>query len=227
MKQGEYFSPKRPKGVIVSNSETKTNEWSINPPGGYHGFRLEADISNIKKPEKHQISIFTEDSLWNTYQLTQLPRQLFIPAQKITLKLQQKKSFKKAERLKINYWGEPIDSTILYCSGTHYINETSGQIEDGSGSENYTNFCSCKWIINVPQGQRVRFTFNKMDTEGNVDFVYLVDGQTAVPERIFAKFSGQNIPPVVTSRTNEVLIWFVTDGQTTGKGWQFTWESVE
>jgi len=66
-----------------------------------------------------------------------------------------------------------------------------------------------------------------MDTQPNVDFVYLVDGKTAIPENIFAKFSGQNIPPVVVSRTNEVLIWFVTDKLLTGKGWRVHFEATE
>lgn len=66
-----------------------------------------------------------------------------------------------------------------------------------------------------------------MDTQANVDFVYLVDGQTAIPENFIAKFSGQKQPPVVYSRGNEVLVWFVTDKTSTGDGWQFHYKAID
>ena len=66
-----------------------------------------------------------------------------------------------------------------------------------------------------------------IDTQPNVDFVYFVDGKTAIQENFIAKFIGQNLPPVVVSRTNEVLIWFVTDKTATGQGWEFSYETVE
>jgi hypothetical protein len=80
-----------------------------------------------QKAGRHQLDFFVADSLWNTYQLSQIPNQLFIPSQNLTVKLRNKKSFKKGEQFKLRYLGEPIDSTILYCSGTHYIDETSAK----------------------------------------------------------------------------------------------------
>ncbi|MCK5471138.1 MAG: CUB domain-containing protein, partial [Cyclobacteriaceae bacterium] len=73
----------------------------------------------------------------------------------------------------------------------------------------------------------IKFTFISMDSEPNVDFVYLVDGRTAIPANFIAKFSGQNLPPIVYSKTNEVLIWFVTDKANSGQGWQFHYETVK
>ena len=95
------------------------------------------------------------------------------------------------------------------------------------GENHYANNCSCKWIISVPEGKKIKFTFTAMDSEPNVDFVYLVDGRTAIPENIIAKFSGQNLPPIVQSNSHEVLIWFVTDKINTGQGWQFQYETVK
>ena len=37
----------------------------------------------------------------------------------------------------------------------------------------------------------------------------------------------QNSSPIVTSFTNEVVIWFVTDKTGTGQGWKFHYEAVE
>jgi hypothetical protein len=66
-----------------------------------------------------------------------------------------------------------------------------------------------------------------MDTEPNVDFVYIADGERLLTENIVAKFSGNTLPPLVTSNTNNVLVWFITDKKTTGKGWKFTYTFVD
>ncbi len=65
-----------------------------------------------------------------------------------------------------------------------------------------------------------------MDTQANVDFVWIFDGTATIPDNLLAKFSGTNIPPFITTLSNEVLIWFVTDATTTGKGWKLKYESV-
>ncbi len=224
--RSQYYSSLRSKGTIVADAQTPRNEWKINPEGGYHGFYLEPDISGIKKPEKHAFSIMVNDTVWNAYNLSQTPHRLFVPASSIIINMQNSR-LKKRERFKINYYGKTIDSTKLYCSGTRYLNLQKGNVDDGSGENNYANCCSCKWIITVPPGKKIKFTFDKMDTQPNVDFVYLVDGKTAIPANIIAKFSGNNQPPVVFSRTNEVLVWFVTDNAVTAQGWQFHYETVE
>jgi len=166
------------------------------------------------------------DSVWNSYNLSNIPPQIFVPSSSLKL-VMESTSLRKKDLFKINFHGKTVDSTSLYCSDTRYLDLESGRIEDGSGENNYANKCSCRWIITVPPGKRIKFTFDQMDTQANVDYVYLVDGQTAIPENFIAIFSGQNIPPVVYSRTNEVLVWFVTDKSSTGQGWQLHYETVE
>jgi len=222
----QLFSPLRPKGSIVIDAQTSLQSWDINPAGNYHGFHLNADISKIKKPEKQTLSITVRDTIWNEYSMARMPQHLFIPSKSVKLNLRNS-TFRKNDLIRIHYHGLPVDSTKLYCSGIQYISDESGTVDDGSSHSNYANNCSCKWIITAPPGKRVKFTFEQMDTQANVDFVYIVDGTTAIPENFIAKFSGQNIPPVVISRTNEVLVWFVTDSFSTGKGWQFKYELFE
>lgn len=222
-----FHSPLRPQATLSIDRNTQKEEWEISPPGDYHGFRLTPNVAGFKKQARHHLDIMVGDSLWNSYDFTQMPTQLFVPAQKFKLKLRHKKPMKKGAVFQLHYQGESIDSTTLYCSGTRFLSRSAGQLEDGSGVANYANNCSCKWLITVPPGQRIRFIFDEMATEGNVDFVYLVDGKTALPERIFAKFSGHNLPPVVSSKSNEVLVWFVSDSRSVGKGWRFSWEVVK
>ncbi len=221
-----HFSSLRSKGTLIFDSESHPPYREVNPAGGFHGFYLEPDISNIRNPDKHSFNIILQDTIWNEYNLSNLPDQLFIPSRSFRVNTQNT-SFRKNDVFKIKYHGKTIDSTRLYCGGTSYLNIESGTIDDGSGKNNYASNCSCKWIITVPAGKRIKFTFDRMDTQPNVDFVYLVDGHTAIPENFIAKFSGQDIPPVVVSRTNEVLVWFVTDRNSTGSGWQFQYETLE
>lgn len=224
--RNRYYSSLRPKGSIVIGRDSELQKWKISPPGSYHGFYLEADISLIKKPGKYSLSVLVNDSVWNSYNLSKMPASLFVPSPSLNI-LIENDAFRKNELLKMSYRGKTIDSTTLYCDGIKYLGEEKGEINDGSGQKNYSNNCSCKWIITAPMGKRIKFTFDQMDTQANIDFVYLVDGRTAIPQNFIAKFSGQNIPPVVVSQTNEVLIWFVTDKKSTGEGWQFHYEFVD
>lgn len=222
----KWHSKLRSKASITNSKSSTVTDWEVAPLGSYHGFQLQADISNIKNPAKHEISILLEDTLWSTASLDQVPQDWFVPAQSFTLNLSNEQ-FGKKDILKINYAGQPIDSTLLYCQGLKTISQPSGRIDDGSHVNDYANNCSCQWILQAPVGQRIRFEFDELDTQGNVDFVYLVEGKTAIPENFIAKFSGQNKPPIVESYTNEVLVWFLTDDNATGQGWSFKYEFIE
>ena len=226
MNRANHFSSLRSKGTICTQYKKDKQVWEIEPVGGYSGFYLEPDASAIRKVKNQSFQILVNDTLWNEYQLSNLPAKLFVPASSLTINLS-KCEIKKKDVFKINYYGKTIDSTKLYCHGIHHLSAESGVVTDGSGENNYTNNSTCRWIINVPVGKRVKFTFDKMSTQGNVDFVYLIDGETAIPENIFAKFSGENKPPVVVSRTNKVLVWFVVDSSVTGKGWKFHYETID
>ncbi len=222
----KHYSSLRSKGSINILAESNSNCWEIEPAGGYQGFDLEPDISKVKKPGKHSFRIVVHDSVWNEYKLSNLPPQLFVPSASLKLMMEHN-SLRKKDLFKMNFQGKTVDSTRLFCSDTRYLDLESGSIEDGSGEYNYADNCSCRWIITVPPGKRIKFTFDQMDTQANVDFVYLVDGRTAVPDHIIAKFSGQNIPPVVFSRTNEVLVWFVSDKSLSMQGWRLSYETVD
>ncbi len=224
--QFNHFSELRSKGSIVVNAQSINQNWNIKPVGSYHGFYLIPNISGVKKPEKLSFSIFVNDKLWDEYKFSDAPGQIFIPAQSLIVKMSNN-TLKKNDVFRMDYYGKTIDSTTLYCRETQYLSQEEGVVTDGSEGNNYANNCSCKWIITVPQGKRIKFTFISMDSEPNVDFVYLVDGRTAIPANFIAKFSGQNLPPIVYSKTNEVLIWFVTDKANSGQGWQFHYETVK
>ena len=121
---------------------------------------------------------------------------------------------------------QAIDSSYLYCSETIHLTDKNGIISDGSGDENYANNSSCKWEIEVAKNKRIKITFDEMDTEAKIDQVYIFsDFGTESP--ILAIFSGQNLPPQITSWTNRVLIWFVTNGSQNKKGWKLRYDEVD
>lgn len=124
------------------------------------------------------------------------------------------------------YEAQTIDSSYLYCNQTVHLSEKTGQIEDGSGNENYANNSNCKWEIEVTKEKRIKIFFEEMDTEAGIDQIYIFsDFGTESP--ILAIFSGQNLPPQITTWTNRALVWFVTNGTTNLKGWKLKYEEVD
>jgi len=49
----------------------------------------------------------------------------------------------------------------------------------------------------------------------------------SLPDNLIAKFSGNNKPPIITSSSNEILLWFISDDTITGKGWEINYSWVD
>jgi hypothetical protein len=126
----------------------------------------------------------------------------------------------------LSYETEPIDSAVIYCNALTVLNK-EGIITDGSCDADYANRCACKWQIMGPEGKRVKLQFDQFDTQAKIDFVYIFEGTTALQENATAKFSGPNLPPVIVSRSNQVLVWFITDESITGKGWRLKYSFTD
>jgi hypothetical protein len=207
-------SPARPEGQIYFRKKKSRHSWEIHPEGAYKGIHL---TSVCPDPQKI-IKIYSGDSLWYNGPIGKTSNLIFIPGSRFKIELQPETGLPK--NLELSYYMETIDSTSLYCHDVQFPDREEGVIMDGSGHENYANNCSCKWQINVPVGKRIRIEFSNIDTEPNVDFVWIFDGTSTLPENLLAKFSGTNKPPVITSFTNKVLVWFLTDAYHPGKGWE-------
>ena len=215
------FSPARSKGKIYYRKKKSPDAWNIHPAGAYKGMHLSA----VSPDPGKMIRLYSGDSLWYDGTLGGLSKWVFIPGSRFKITLQPERGLPKS--IELDYYMETIDSTMLYCHGLQYAEQEHGTITDGSGDENYANNCSCKWQITVAANKRIRIAFTNIDTQPNVDFVWLFDGTSTLQENLLAKFSGNNKPPVITSVTNQVLVWFVTDSHTTGKGWEMKYTSVD
>lgn len=215
------FNQQRPEGKFFYKRKKTPLTFSITPYGAYKGIHLYASSADYKG----NIKIYNRDSLCFTGKLSELYRGKYLTGSAFSIALEAKSKLSK--EMAFSYYMETIDSTTLYCRETQIITQESGILTDNSGSDNYANNSDCKWQLKVPKGKKIRIEFDGLDTQANMDFVWIFDGTATIPDYLLAKFSGTNIPPVITTSSNEVLIWFVTDGDTTGKGWKLKYETVE
>ncbi|MEM7221212.1 MAG: S8 family serine peptidase [Pseudomonadota bacterium] len=120
---------------------------------------------------------------------------------------------------------EMIDLRTRFCAGTKTLTRP-GRLVDGSGDKPYAARSDCKWVIRAPAGQRIRFRFEAFDTESRTDALYFFDGSTTQQDGLMAAFSGNDIPPLLTSWSEQTLVWFVSNGSVEGQGFTGTIEFV-
>lgn len=120
----------------------------------------------------------------------------------------------------------PNPSNYPYNCSAKTIELSKGSFEDGSGPlANYNNNLGCTWLLApVDSATGITVTMIQFDVDGS-DSLYFFDGVDANAPRL-AAFSGNSLPPAVTSTGNKMFIKFVTDGATTGKGWLADYATV-
>lgn len=211
----------KPQGYLhFHKSGEKLSSWTIKPQGVFRGIRFSL-LSLEGKPGKGMVSFYSGDSsekkLLARYPLSRLPEDVYVPGTTAFVTFETALPDRKLNWL-MEYHAEPINFGTLYCGGTVHVAE-EGILEDGSGPENYSPKSDCKWLITAPEGNVIHFTFTEFDTEARTDLLYFFHG-AGTHEKIMAIFSGPNIPPEFTTWSNQVLVWFVTDGKNQGKGWK-------
>jgi serine protease len=215
------FNPDQPEGKIFYNRKQSPTTYQIQPYGAYQGIHIYSASADYKG----RVKLYNSDSIWYSGTIAGISQGLYIPGSRFRIELLPKSGLSK--QMEFSYYMETIDSTTLYCKDIQEVTEERGKISDNSGNENYANNSSCKWQLTVPEGKKIKIEFEELNTQPNVDYVWVFDGTSTLQENLIAKFSGTNKPPVITSLSNQVLIWFLTDGSTVGKGWKLKYEPVE
>lgn len=194
--------------------------WAIRLAGAINGLRFTPRITEGRAGDS-PITFFREDSgqplKTESFLLSEFTEDVFVPGGTAFVAVGTEGADDDFNWL-LEYRAEPIDLSTLYCRDTVHLYE-EGTIEDGSGPRDYTYDNSCKWQITAPEGKVVEIKFAELDTQPRIDLIYFFNG-TGTHEDIMAVFSGAEIPPVLTTWSNQVLIWFVTDGDVQGKGWK-------
>ena len=111
------------------------------------------------------------------------------------------------------------------------ITWTNGTIDDCSGpKDDYQNDVNISWLIDpqteIDSVEYIQIEFNRFATELNGDFVRIYDGpDTNSP--LLGEFSGTDLPPVVTSEGNKVLITFTSNSAITDDGFLLTYKAFQ
>lgn len=209
------------KGFLRANRKPGSSmTWTIEPDGEYKGIRFNP-VTDRKSSTDGRIEFRNRPSLDSkiiaSYTLDNLPESIFIPGSRAYVSFEPRRKRSRADWL-LEYEAETIDFSTIHCSATKEI-RSEGVLADGSGPEDYSANTNCKWLITAPIGKVVHFTFDEIDTEPRTDMIYFFNG-AGTNEKIMAIFSGQELPPELSTWSNQVLVWFVTNGQNQGRGWQ-------
>ncbi len=106
-----------------------------------------------------------------------------------------------------------------YCQGLKTYTALYGSIEDGSGPLfPYQNQASAAWLI-MPDDSvnSITLTFQRFQTDTN-DHVNVYDGEDNTAP-LLGTFSGDEIPPAVTSSGSKMYITFESGAENVGEGW--------
>jgi hypothetical protein len=129
--------------------------------------------------------------------------------------------------------GNPVDVsnsvfTITTGAGGVCIDETftaaTGTVTDNSGASDYLNNMSCDKLIQPSGATFITLTFTSFNTEAYSDFVRVYNGST-ISSPLLGEFSGNSLPPVLTSSGGSMLIRFTTDWGAVAAGWSATYTS--
>ncbi len=117
-----------------------------------------------------------------------------------------------------------------HCEGLTTLTESSGVISDGSGEANYFNNSDCTWLIQPPNASSITLEFTEFELElgapeGNsfYDWVAIYDGEDQT--NLIGRFSGENMPPSITSTSGSMFILFHTNDKNVAAGWSASYTS--
>ncbi len=192
--------------------------WLLEPPGRIAGFRFRFDMNRVSPGGTLTLYRGADASAKPVIRALSpdMDPEIFIAGPVVSVVFEPGSA--PAAPSWLAYTAEPIDLSTLYCRGTQYV-DAEGVIEDGSGPNPYSPLTNGKWLITAPAGKDVHFKFTEFDTETDVDKIYFFDG-TGTHDLIMAVFTGAALPPELTSWSNQVLVWFVSDGKNEGQGWR-------
>ena len=101
----------------------------------------------------------------------------------------------------------------------------SGTVTDNSGALDYQNNMTCEKLIQPSGGGTITLTFTSFATESGYDFVRVYAGSTTSAP-LLGTFSGNSLPPVLTSIAGSMLITFTSDASVVAAGWSAGYTAV-
>lgn len=110
------------------------------------------------------------------------------------------------------------------CNSHSFVYLANGKLEDGSGTNNYTNNNACSWTISPENATYIEIDFTLLDLENNKDFVKIYSG-TGTTTNPIVTYTGNQLPLKLTIPSSAVYIEFTSDYRNNAQGWQFNFSS--
>ena len=112
----------------------------------------------------------------------------------------------------------------LSCNRT--LTQTDTQIWSPGYGVGYPNDLKCYWFINVKPDNSIQLEFKDFHLEHMRDFLTIHDGNSST-DRVLGKYSGDDLPPVLISSTNNLFLNFTTDGVVNKTGFNITYRTLK
>ncbi len=111
-------------------------------------------------------------------------------------------------------------TTVPTCHGYEILSDTTGTINDNSGTGDYGNNQTCLWIIAPPGAQTIGLDVTMLDTEQDYDGLMVFDGEPDFKNLTnhLGTFTGNTLPSDVYAFSGEMWVLFVSDPFITGDG---------
>lgn len=111
-----------------------------------------------------------------------------------------------------------------FCEGQVVRTSATGTIEDGSGSDNYRPFSTCKYRIIVPAYDVLQLHFDYLDLEEGHDFLRVYDNNFS-DDALLASLTGSMSDTTLTFYVPRLAMLFETDEQNNANGFKFTYRA--
>ncbi len=119
-----------------------------------------------------------------------------------------------------------------------FILKTAGVVASPNHPDDYPHNMDKTEIIEVESGKILRLEFTHFAVSGccgcqNSDFVKITDGDGTILMDKSCGYSDRDpssfsyfLPPIITTRSNRVEIFFHTDGSEPKAGWSLSWSAM-
>ncbi|MDQ3109050.1 MAG: PKD domain-containing protein [Bacteroidota bacterium] len=110
------------------------------------------------------------------------------------------------------------------CQST-VMTANSGVLYDSGGpTGDYIDLENCSFLVD-PCGTNLQLSFTQFDLEWNYDFLSIYDGTSAAAP-LLGSYTGNTLPPTLTSTSGKLFIVFSSDWSVIGTGFEANWTST-
>lgn len=122
--------------------------------------------------------------------------------------------------------GWAANYTIDYCKTGILVNQSSGSLDDGSGSCTYMQSSNCNWTIDVPAASSITINFTAFNLAADADYVKIYKNDMSVANLI-QSFTSTTAPTgTITVPSSKAIVRFFTNSTTNAQGWALNYNAV-